>query len=127
MASVLRNCSTKTVLAAMWWCAGIFATNNGHISHRSLGLNPIVTGVISLKHCAGRYARRVVSLVHNVSPRGSAEPDRSRTPTNLCELGGSDREGEAQSLGEHAHPPLPVPSSPLPTLRRKRPVTDKGR
>ena len=45
-------------------------------------------------------ARRVVSLVHNVSPRGSAEPDRSRTPTNFGELGGSDREGEAQSLGE---------------------------
>ena len=60
-------------------------------------------------------ASRVSSLVHNVSPGCSAEPDRSRTPTRLPELGGSDREGEAPKPGEPALPPL-LPVTPVAEL-----------
>ena len=42
----------------------------------------------------------LASFVHSVSPEGSAEPDRSRTPARNPDGGGSDREGGAQSSGE---------------------------
>ena len=38
------------------------------------------------------------------SPRGSAEPEVSRTPPRATERGGRDTEGEAQSLGEPTRP-----------------------
>jgi hypothetical protein len=44
-------------------------------------------------------------LVHNVSPGRSAESDRSRTPETEWDMGGSDREDEAQSTGEPSPPP----------------------
>jgi hypothetical protein len=55
-------------------------------------------------------ARRVIDLVHTVSPRCSAEPERPRTPTRKPELGGRGLEGEAPSLGEPTPPPLVIPS-----------------
>ena len=51
-------------------------------------------------------ATKLFSLVHNVSPEGSAEPDLSRTPGNLGDPGGRDKEGGAQSEGEPAPPSL---------------------
>jgi len=39
-------------------------------------------------------------LVHNVSPRQSAEPEWSRTPGRKPDQGGRDHEGEARSQGE---------------------------
>jgi hypothetical protein len=49
---------------------------------------------------ASKASTLLRDLVHNVSPMGSAEPDRSRTPGRTPEPGGRDREGEAQSIGE---------------------------
>ena len=44
--------------------------------------------------------KALATLVHNVSPWGSAEPDWSRTPGKKLDQGGSDQEGEALSQGE---------------------------
>ena len=46
-------------------------------------------------------AEEIQRLVHIVSPRSEAEPERSRTPpSNYYEVGGIDLEGEAQDRGE---------------------------
>ena len=60
-------------------------------------------------------ATKLVSLVHNVSPEGSAEPDLSRTPGNLGNLGGRDKEGVAQSEGEPSLPSLAPSTLSLPS------------
>ena len=43
---------------------------------------------------------RIRNLVHTVSPESCAEPERSWTPRTEQDVGGSDREGGAQDVGE---------------------------
>ena len=48
---------------------------------------------------------KIHSMLHNVSPLGSADPDLTWT-TRKYDLGGNVREGDAQSNGEPTLPPL---------------------
>ena len=66
-------------------------------------------------------ARTLETLVHNVSPMGSAEPDQSRTPGNTSDLGGRDWEGEAQSIGD---PPIPPKWTKRARASPKRPPSE---
>ena len=79
-------------------------------------------------------ATKLFSLVHNVSPERSAEPDLSRTPGNLGDPGGRDKEGVAQSEGEPTLPSqapstLSLPSTvalngaPRSSSTKKRPLS----